>query len=158
MHRAPRRRRVRAVAVIDRRSPPGEVALRTERDFLALCLASGDLGRDYLGRAADEHLSSELSQARRTHLVAHFDDPLVGLPDGDPDLAAPRERPSRTGRRTSAHRASPRCGELPRTGAPPIEREIRRAAQAGDHTRMTELAAADQRVRDEMGAVTGQLA
>ena len=39
-----------------------------------------------------------------------------------------------------------------------IEREIRRASQDGDHTRKSELAAAEQRVRDEMGTVMGQTA
>ena len=39
-----------------------------------------------------------------------------------------------------------------------IKREMRRASQDGDHSRHTELAAAEQRVRDEIGAVMGQTA
>ena len=39
-----------------------------------------------------------------------------------------------------------------------IDREIRRAASAGDHARQTELAAAAQRVREEMGQIVGQTA
>jgi hypothetical protein len=39
-----------------------------------------------------------------------------------------------------------------------IEREIRRATQQGDHARHTELAAAEQRVRAELGEVMGQTA
>jgi hypothetical protein len=39
-----------------------------------------------------------------------------------------------------------------------LEREIRRAAQAGDHSRQSELAAAEQRVRGELDAVMGQTA
>jgi hypothetical protein len=39
-----------------------------------------------------------------------------------------------------------------------IEREIRRASQDGDHARKSLLAAAEQKVRDEMGTVMGQTA
>ena len=39
-----------------------------------------------------------------------------------------------------------------------IEREIRRAAQEGNHALHTELAAAEQRVREELGQVMGQTA
>ena len=39
-----------------------------------------------------------------------------------------------------------------------IEREIRRASQEGDHARKSELAAAEQKVRDDMGSVMGQTA
>jgi hypothetical protein len=39
-----------------------------------------------------------------------------------------------------------------------IEREIRRAAQEGDHTRQSELAKAEQQVRGELDSVMGQTA
>ena len=39
-----------------------------------------------------------------------------------------------------------------------LEREIRRAAQEGDHSRQSELAAAEQRVRGELDQVMGQTA
>jgi hypothetical protein len=39
-----------------------------------------------------------------------------------------------------------------------IDREIRRATQDGDHARKGELAAAEQRLRDELGTVMGQTA
>ena len=39
-----------------------------------------------------------------------------------------------------------------------IEREIRRASQDGEHARKSELAAAEQKVRQELGAVMGQTA
>ena len=39
-----------------------------------------------------------------------------------------------------------------------IEREIKRASQDGEHARKSELAAAEQRVLQELGAVMGQTA
>ena len=38
-----------------------------------------------------------------------------------------------------------------------IEREIKQVSQSGDPTRQSELAAADQRVRSELGVVMGQM-
>jgi DNA primase len=137
---------------------PGELALRAEREFLTRCLSSGGLGHDYLARPADDQFSSDLLRRARDHLVAHFDDPLPGLPDDDPALGAlvtdvalaAQERPPTE---ELVLRMSMLQLEQRR-----IEREIRRASQDGDHTRKSELAAAEQRVRDEMGTVMGQTA
>ena len=38
-----------------------------------------------------------------------------------------------------------------------IEREIKQVSQSGDPARQSELAAADQRVRSELGVVMGQM-
>jgi DNA primase len=137
---------------------PGELALRAEREFLTRCLSSGGLGHDYLARPADDQFSSDLLRRARDHLVAHFDDPLPGLPEDDPALGAlvtdvalaAQERPptEELVLRMSMLQLEQRT----------IEREIRRASQDGDHTRKSELAAAEQRVRDEMGTVMGQTA
>ena len=137
---------------------PGELALRAEREFLTRCLSSGGLGHDYLARPADDQFSSDLLRRARDHLVAHFDDPLPGLPGDDPALGAlvtdvalaAQERPPTE---ELVLRMSMLQLEQRR-----IEREIRRASQDGDHTRKSELAAAEQRVRDEMGTVMGQTA
>jgi DNA primase len=136
----------------------GEVALRAEREFLTRSLSSGELGRGYLSRPSDDQFSSDLLRRTRDHLVAHFDDPLVALPEDDPALGAlvtdvalaAQERPP-TGELTL--RMSILQLEQRR-----IEREIRRASQDGDHARKSELAAAEQRVRDELGTVMGQTA
>ncbi len=137
---------------------PGELALRAEREFLTRCLSSGGLGHDYLARPADDQFSSDLLRRARGHLVAHFDDPLPGLPEDDPALGAlvtdvalaAQERPPTE---ELVLRMSMLQLEQRR-----IEREIRRASQDGDHTRKSELAAAEQRVRDELGTVMGQTA
>ncbi|MEA2405938.1 MAG: primase [Thermoleophilaceae bacterium] len=137
---------------------PGELALRAEREFLTRCLSSNGLGRDYLSRPADDQFSSDLLRRARDHLVLHFDDPLAAIPEDDPALGAlvtdvalaALERPP-TGElvlRMSILQLEQRR----------IDREIRRATQDGDHSRKSELAAAEQRVRDELGTVMGQSA
>jgi DNA primase len=145
-------------AVLPQQISAGEVALRAEREFLTRSLSSGELGRGYLSRPSDDQFSSDLLRRARDHLVAHFDDPLVALPEDDPALGAlvtdvalaAQERPP-TGELTL--RMSILQLEQRR-----IDREIRRASQDGDHARKSELAAAEQRVRDELGVVMGQSA
>jgi DNA primase len=145
-------------AVLPQQTSAGEVALRAEREFLTRSLSSGELGRGYLSRPSDDQFSSDLLRRARDHLVAHFDDPLVALPEDDPALGAlvtdvalaAQERPP-TGELTL--RMSILQLEQRR-----IDREIRRASQDGDHARKSELAAAEQRVRDELGVVMGQSA
>jgi DNA primase len=137
---------------------PGELALRAEREFLTRCVSSGGLGRDYLSRPADDQFSSDLLRRARDHLVSHFDDPLAALPEDDPALGAlvtdvtlaAQERPPTE---EAVLRMSVLQLEQRR-----IEREIRRASQDGDHARKSELAAAEQKVRDELGTVMGQTA
>jgi DNA primase len=136
----------------------GEVAFRAEREFLARCLASGDLGRAFLGRPSDEQFSSDGTRAARTHLVSHFDDPLPALSDQDPSLGAlvldvlhaAAEHPPST---EPVLQMSILQLERRR-----LEREIRRAKTEGDFARQSELAAAEQRVRGELDEVMGQTA
>jgi DNA primase len=136
----------------------GEVALRAEREFLTRSLSSGELGRGYLSRPSDDQFSSDLLRRARDHMVAHFDDPLAALPEDDPALGAlvtdvalaAQERPP-TGElilRMSILQLEQRR----------IEREIKRASQDGDHARKTDLAAAEQKVLQELGVVMGQSA
>ena len=147
-----------AAPSVDSQPSPGEIALRAEREFLTRSLSSGSIGRDYLARPADEQFSSDLMRRARDHLVLHFDDPLVSLPEDDPALGAlvtdvalaAQERPHTE---ELVLRMSILQLEQRR-----IDREIRRASQDGDHARKSELAAADQRVRDELGTVMGQSA
>jgi DNA primase len=136
----------------------GEVALRAEREFLTRSLSSGELGRGYLSRLSDDQFSSDLLRRARDHLVAHFDDPLADLPEDDPALGAlvtdvafaAQERPPTD---EAVLRMSLLQLEQRR-----IEREIARASRDGDHARKTDLAAAEQKVLQELGAVMGQTA
>jgi DNA primase len=137
---------------------PGEASLAAERAFLAMCVASGELGREYLGSLSEGHLSTAATRAAREHLAARFDDPLAGLPDDDPVLAAlvtgvamaAQEQGEAT---EPALRMSFLQLELRR-----IEREIRHAAQRGDHSSQDRLAGARQDVRRELDSVMGQTA
>ena len=136
----------------------GEVALRAEREFLTRSLSSGEVGRGYLSRPSDDQFSSDLLRRARDHLVAHFEDPLAALPEDDPSLGAlvtdvalaAQERPPTE---ELVLRMSILQLEQRR-----IDREIRRASQDGDHARKSELAAAEQKVLQELGAVMGQTA
>ena len=139
-------------------SSAGEVAFRAEREFLSRCLASAELGRGYLCRPTDEQLSSDATRRARTHLAENFDDPLAGLPEDEPALAAlvtdvvhaALDQPPST---EALLQMSILQLETRR-----IDREIRRAAQAGDHPRQSELAKAEQRVRVELDQLVGQMA
>ena len=136
----------------------GEVAFRAEREFLARCLASGDLGHSYLSHPTDDQLSSDATRRARDHLAAHFGDPLAGLPEEEPALAA-----LVTDIALAAQEQPPSLEPVLRMSILQlekrrIEREIRRAAHDGDHARQSELAAAEQRVRGELDAVMGQTA
>ena len=137
---------------------PGELAFRAEREFLTRALSSGGLGHDYLSRPADDQFSSDLLRRARDHLVGHFEDPLVGLPEDDPALGAvvtdvafaAQERPPT---KEPVFRMSLLQLEHRR-----IEREIARASNEGDHARKSDLAAAEQKVLQELGVVMGQTA
>jgi DNA primase len=133
----------------------GEASLAAERAYLSMCLASGALGREYLERLAEEHLSSPALRSARAHLEASFDDPLAGLSEDDPATAAvvtgvamaAQEQGEAT---EPALRMSYLQLELRR-----IEREMRRAE---DDARRMQLADARQQVRRDMDQVMGQTA
>jgi DNA primase len=86
----------------------GEVAFRAEREFLSRCLASDDLGRSYLSLPTDDQLSSDATRRAREHLVAHFDDPLAGMPEDEPARRSSRTSPWR--RRSSRPVRRRSCG------------------------------------------------
>jgi len=136
----------------------GEVAFRAEREFLSRCLASDDLGRSYLSLPTDDQLSSDATRRAREHLVAHFDDPLAELPEEEPALAALVTDVALAAQEQPASPEAVLRMSILQLEKRRLEREIRRAAQAGDHSRQSELAAAEQRVRGDLDAVMGQTA
>jgi DNA primase len=156
-----------AVAARPRRDPgpafpagasAGEVAFRAEREFLSRCLASDDLGRSYLSLPTDDQLSSDATRRAREHLVAHFADPLAGLPEDEPTLAALVTDVALAAQEQPASQEAVLRMSILQLEKRRLEREIRRAAQGGDHSRQSELAAAEQRVRGDLDAVMGQTA
>jgi DNA primase len=137
---------------------PGAASLAAERAFLAMCLASGDLGRDYLERLGDAHLSSETSRRARRHVARRFEDPLAGLPEDDPAVgalvtAAAMQAEEQEAVTEPVLRMSYLQLELRR-----VERDLRHARQDRDLVRQDELAGARQEVRRELDAVMGQTA
>lgn len=133
--------------------PAGGASFGAEQAFLSMCARSGELGRDYLARIEEHHLSYAPTRRARVHLLAHFDDPLVGIPDDEPELGelltrivsdeGPEQEPVL---RMSFLQLEQRR----------IEREIRRAVEGGELGRQDELAAARQQVRREFDVLMGQ--
>lgn len=136
----------------------GEVAFRAEREFLTFCLASGDVGRQFLSLPSDEQFSSPTMLRARVHLVEQFDDPLAALSEDDPAMGALVHDVVHAAQEQSAKPESVLRMSILQLEGRRIEREIRRAAQEGNHALHTELAAAEQRVREELGQVMGQTA
>ncbi len=135
-----------------------ELALRAEREFLTRALSSAELGHGYLSRPADDQFSSDLLRRARDHLVEHFDDPLAALPEDDPSLGAlVTDVALAAQERTPSEELVLRMSIL-QLEQRRIEREIARASQDGDHARKTDLAAAEQKVLQELGTVMGQSA
>jgi DNA primase len=134
-----------------------DASVAAEREFLALCAGSGALGREYLERTSDDHLSSDTMRRARDHLREHFDDPLAELPEDDPVLAAlvtgvamrgEEEAPSEPVLRMSFLQLEQRH----------VERGLRRARRDGDFGLQRELSDAKQELRRELDLVMGQTA
>jgi len=136
----------------------GEVAFRAEREFLARCLASDDVGRSYLARPSDDQFSSDATRAARAHLVEHFDDPLADLSVDEPALAALVTDVALAAQELPPSTEAVLQMSILQLESRRLEREIRRAKTDGDFARQSELAAAEQRVRGELDEVMGQTA
>ena len=67
-------------------SRPISARERRERGLLAMCIGDPDLGRDFLARLTDEHISAPAMRRARAWLANHLDDPLRGLPRDDAEL------------------------------------------------------------------------
>ncbi len=61
---------------------PLDAVARSERMFLSMCVGS-ELGKEYLERLERAHFSYEPLWRVREHLLHHWDDPLIALPDDD---------------------------------------------------------------------------
>jgi DNA primase len=137
---------------------PGDAAFAAERAFLVMCLASGELGRKYLGQLSDGHLSFPATRGAREHLVAHFDDPLAQLPEDDPTVAAIITGVAMAAQEQAEATEPALRLDFLQLEQRRIDREIPRAAAESDHARVGQLAGAKQAVRREMDTVMGQTA
>ncbi len=136
-------------------APAIDTALRAERAFLAMCLAEPGLGRRYLDRLTDEHLSSPALRRVRDHLVAHLDAPLSALPDDDPALAAGVAEVSMLSDEEPSSEAALRLGFL-QLDLRRIERALRQARERGDFGRQRDLWGAREDVRGELDFLMGE--
>ncbi|MBD0282765.1 MAG: DNA primase [Thermoleophilaceae bacterium] len=149
---APARPIVRAPASAE------EASMKRERAFLVMCLASGELGREYLGRLSEDHLSWRTTRRAREHLVSHFDDPLAGLPVDDPEVAAlVTDVAVAAEQRSEATEPALRLDFL-HLERRRVDRAIQRAADEANHARIDQLAEERQDIRREMDTVMGQTA
>jgi DNA primase len=132
---------------------PPDAFERRERGFLAMCLAAGDLGFEYLERVDGEHLSSDVSRRALAHLVAHHDDPLASLPADDPALTALITDVAMRDREGDARTLALAFAQLERDR---VERQLRRAVRDGDEDRQRELAPERMRILDQINELMGQ--
>jgi DNA primase len=111
---------------------------RWERIFLAMCVSSGERGREYLERLGDDHLSSDVLRRARSWILEHPDAPTVGLPSDDEQLA---QAVSEIVVRASGQPTDVNALEVGFLGLERqrLEREIRQAAEAEDFERQREL-------------------
>jgi DNA primase len=112
----------------------------TERTFLALCIASPELGSEALGAIEiDEHFTSELLRRAAAHLRdGRLQKPMGGIGDGDAELSGLlAELVVEAG----SEQAKPVMFEVQRLQLElaRIERQIR-GARAGDGSQVSELA------------------
>jgi DNA primase len=135
--------------------PTVEAVARTERVFLAMCLAEPQNGREYLERLEDDHFSSGPLRRVRDHLVAHFADPLAELPADDPSISAlitdvamrgQDEQPSPEALRLTFLQL-----ELHR-----LDRQLRHAERDRDHELQRTLAPMRQIVSTQIDELMGQ--
>ena len=127
-----------------------------ERAFLTHCLSTGAAGRSYLGRLQDAHLTSEVARRGRDHLLEHFDDPLDGLSDDDPDLKALVTRLYMAAGAVGEYSEPSLREDLLDLERRRLEREITRAQLAQDRVREGELARAKHALRQELDSVAGE--
>jgi hypothetical protein len=128
-------RQVLAPAARAHRASPFE---RSERAFLAMCVSSGERGRESLLRLSDDHLSSPLLRQARDWLVEHFDAPTAGLATEEPELA---RAVGEIVVRASSEPAGEHALELAflQLEQRRLDREIKAAAESGDFDRHREL-------------------
>ena len=135
------------------RAPQADAFERREREFLAMCIAMGEIGSEYLTRASDDHFSSAVVRRARAHLAAHPDDPLADLPADDPPLAAVVTDVAMRDRSVDAHALAFQFAQLERDR---VERQLRRAVRDGDEELQRQLAPERMRILNSINDLMGQ--
>ncbi len=150
--------RVRAAGTSDRgRRSAGAARAGSGRsgEFLAMCVSSGERGREYLERISDEHLSSDVLRRVRAWLHEHFDSPTAGLGREDQVLA---KAVSEIVVRASSEPASVAGLEIGflQLEQRKLEAAIKRAADEEDLERQWELSEERSRVTGTIAQLTAE--
>ncbi|MEA2475042.1 MAG: primase [Thermoleophilaceae bacterium] len=132
---------------------PSDAVARTERTFLAMCLAGGEQGRECLERLEDEHFSSDMLRRARAHLAEHFEDPLADLPSEDPALSALVTDIAMREEEVTDRLLELTFGQLELRR---VQRLLRRAEREGDLDRQRELAPEQVRIKNQINELMGQ--
>jgi DNA primase len=119
---------------------------RRERALLAMCLSDRAVGAEMLTRLTPEHLSSPLAARALEWIRAHLDEPLIGLPQDDPELVSLVNQLVMSAQREPASRDAIEMNFM-LLEQRRIEDQIRAAEKAGDAERSAELS----RERAELG-------
>jgi hypothetical protein len=99
---------------------------------------------------SDEHFSSEPARQARRHLLAHFDDPLAGLSEDDPEVA---ELVTRTVMEDGAAEVE---SQLRMSFLQLEDLRIQRELRSATGAEVARLAEARQGIRPELDALMGQ--
>jgi DNA primase len=126
---------------------------RRGRDFLAMCLASGGAGYEYIQRATEDHFSSNLLRRTYVHLLENFEDPLAVLPADDAPLAALITDVAMREQHADHLALSVAFAQLEKDR---VERLLRRAEREGDENRQRELQPERMRILSELRDLMGQ--
>ena len=132
-----------------------DAAMRAERAFLALCVAEPRLGRRYLERLGDDHLSSGTLRRVRVHLAKHLDEPLEALPDDDPEVVAALRGIMVASDQKPSSESDLRLRFLT-LDLTRHNRALKAASGEGDFDRYRELVHARERVRKELDTLMGE--
>jgi DNA primase len=135
--------------------PRVDAVTRAERNFLAMCVAEGEVGRPYLQRLQDEHLSYQPHREVRDHLLRSWEKPLSGVSSDDPTLAALVTEVVMLADEVPSTESALRMGYL-QLERRRVERELRRAGQAEDFERQRQLWPTLNEIKREIDTVMGQ--
>jgi DNA primase len=148
----------RAARESSREVSTGGAALRAERwerIFLAMCVSSGERGREYLERLSDQHLSSDVLRRTRSWLVEHFQSPTLGLAHDDEQLA---QAVGEIVVRASGQPVSEHALEIGFLGLERrrLELEIKTAGEAEDFDRQRELSLRRNEMTEQIVRLMGE--
>ena len=127
---------------------------RSERVFLAMCVSSGERGREYLARLDRRAPVVGRAAQARTWMLEHFDSPTAGLGPQDAELA---HTVSEIVVRASSEPASEHALEVGFLGLEQrrLEREIKAAVGVEDFERQRELSVERSRVTEAIARLMG---